>query len=119
VPQNVRWRTPKYNIGGLKGIRQYIFQSSAQAPVKQNLSELAFFSSFPAGHPPRIVVKSWYTLRKRYATLQGMDISPLPLREKIHNFHKNASILKIKVTFYCEIYALMIRAMSINQGKIW
>jgi hypothetical protein len=28
-----------------------------------------------------------------------MDISLLPLREQIHNFHKNASILKIKVTF--------------------
>ena len=24
-----------------------------------------------------------------YAALQGMDISLLPLREKIHNFHKN------------------------------
>ena len=33
------------------------------------------------------------------ATRQGMDIGLMPLREKIHNFHKNASIFKIKVTF--------------------
>ena len=37
-----------------------------------------------------------------YATLQGMDIRFLPLREKIHNFYKNASILiynKTKLKF--------------------
>ena len=35
-----------------------------------------------------------------YATLQGMDISLLPLHEKNHNFHKNALFFKIKVTFF-------------------
>ena len=39
----------------------------------------------------------WRTL---YATLHGMDISLLPVPEKTHNFHKEASIFKIRVMFF-------------------
>ena len=39
-------------------------------------------------------------LQDGYATLQGMDISLLPQREKIHNFHNYAPILIKRVTFF-------------------
>ena len=35
-----------------------------------------------------------------YATLQTMGIDLLPLREKIHNFHKNTWIFKNSVSFF-------------------
>ena len=35
-----------------------------------------------------------------YATLQTIGIDLLPLREKIHNFHKNAWIFKNSVSFF-------------------